>query len=123
MLFLTLKKYLLKYICLHQVDLIAYADEVAEQIGCRPDIFKLFLKDPVLGIRCLFGPCAPYQYRLMGPGCWDGAKKALEDIERNITLPSKAIDTKDSSNWKLCLGVAFAFVIVAVLMKLWLNGM
>jgi len=106
-----------------QVDLISYADEVAEQIGCRPDIFKLFLKDPVLGIRCLFGPCAPYQYRLMGPGCWDGAKKALEDIEKNIALPNKAKDTKDSSNWKLYLCIAFVFIIVAVLMKLWLNGM
>ena len=59
----------------------------------------------------------------MGPGCWDGAKKALEDIEKNIALPNKAKDTKDSSKWTLCLCIAFVFIIVAVLMKLWLNGM
>ena len=82
----------------------------------------MFLKDPGFGLLCLFGPCAPYQYRLMGPGCWDGAKKALEDIAENIVFPTRTrvVKNKDRSR-KLYLYITLFLVIVAILMKLWLN--
>ena len=37
----------------------------------------LLLTDWRLGIQCLFGACTPYQFRLRGPGKWEGAREAL----------------------------------------------
>eukprot|EP00794_Sanderia_malayensis_P014230 gene14231-15714_t len=72
-----------------QVDYMNYSDEIAEQIGCKPNLRKLFLTDPSLALLCFFGPCAPYQYRLDGPNTWSGAKKALQSINDNIIYPTK----------------------------------
>ena len=33
--------------------------------------------DPKLALTCYFGPCTPYQFRLQGPGTWDGAREAI----------------------------------------------
>jgi dimethylaniline monooxygenase (N-oxide forming) len=35
------------------------------------------LKDPKLAMECYFGPCTPYQFRLTGPGAWQGAREAI----------------------------------------------
>ncbi|VDL76771.1 unnamed protein product [Nippostrongylus brasiliensis] len=55
-----------------QVDYIAFLDELATMIGCRPRFFPLLLKDPALAVACAFGPCAPYVYRINGPHQWEG---------------------------------------------------
>ncbi|XP_045199208.2 flavin-containing monooxygenase 5-like [Mercenaria mercenaria] len=60
-----------------QVDFIPFMDELAEMIGCKPDLKQLLLRDPKLAAECYFGPCTPYQYRLMGPGAWQGARNAI----------------------------------------------
>ncbi|XP_034002287.1 dimethylaniline monooxygenase [N-oxide-forming] 5-like [Trematomus bernacchii] len=60
-----------------QVNFIPYLDFVAEQVGVRPNILWLMLKDPRLALQVLLGPCTPYQYRLSGPGQWDGARDAI----------------------------------------------
>jgi len=60
-----------------QVDYIPYLDFVAEQVGVRPNILWLMLKDPRLALQVFLGPCTPYQYRLSGPGQWDGARDAI----------------------------------------------
>ncbi|XP_053398441.1 flavin-containing monooxygenase 5-like [Mercenaria mercenaria] len=60
-----------------QVDFIPFMDELAEIIGCKPNFSKLLLGDPKLAIECYFGPCTPYQFRLMGPGVWKGAREAI----------------------------------------------
>ncbi|XP_048477071.1 dimethylaniline monooxygenase [N-oxide-forming] 3-like [Rhincodon typus] len=52
-------------------------DGLAEEIGARLNIKRLFLTDPCLAFRVFFGPCSPYQFRLTGPGKWDGAKAAI----------------------------------------------
>ena len=94
------------------------------QIGCRPDIFKLFLKDPIFGFHCLFGPCAPYQYRLMGPECWDGAKKALEDVPKNIVFPTRTrVVKKENDGRRAYLYILLFLTIVAILFKIFLNSM
>ncbi|XP_078263907.1 flavin-containing monooxygenase 5-like [Rhinoraja longicauda] len=51
-----------------QVDFIPYMDEIAEQIGVRPNIMQLLTSDPRLAFEVYFGPCSPYQFRLTGPG-------------------------------------------------------
>ena len=52
-------------------------DEIASEIGCKPNLRKLFVEDPKLAVQCLVGPCLPAQYRIHGPGTWKGAKDAL----------------------------------------------
>ncbi|XP_075843576.1 dimethylaniline monooxygenase [N-oxide-forming] 4-like [Microtus pennsylvanicus] len=59
------------------LDFITYLDEIAQCIGAKPNIPLLFLTDPRLAWEVYFGPCSPYQYRLMGPGKWDGARNAI----------------------------------------------
>ncbi|KFW76863.1 Dimethylaniline monooxygenase [N-oxide-forming] 5, partial [Phalacrocorax carbo] len=60
-----------------QVDYIPYMDELACQVGVKPNLLALFLTDPKLALEVLFGPCTPYQYRLRGPGKWPGAREAI----------------------------------------------
>ncbi|KAM6217616.1 LOW QUALITY PROTEIN: dimethylaniline monooxygenase [N-oxide-forming] 4 [Rhynchocyon petersi] len=60
-----------------KLNYIRYMDDLAQCVGTKPNIPLLFLKDPRLGWEVFFGPCTPYQYRLMGPGKWDGARHAI----------------------------------------------
>ncbi|NWR74645.1 FMO5 monooxygenase, partial [Centropus unirufus] len=60
-----------------QVDYIPYMDELACQIGVKPNLLNLFLTDPRLALEVFFGACTPYQYRLQGPGRWAGAREAI----------------------------------------------
>ncbi|XP_066479071.1 putative dimethylaniline monooxygenase [N-oxide-forming] 6 [Tiliqua scincoides] len=60
-----------------QTDYITYMDELASNIGIKPNIPLLFLTDPKLALQVYFGPCSPYQFRLSGPGKWDGARDAI----------------------------------------------
>ncbi|NXG69092.1 FMO3 monooxygenase, partial [Baryphthengus martii] len=60
-----------------QTDYITYMDELASAIGAKPNMLKLLLTDPRLALEVIFGPCTPYQYRLVGPGKWSGARKAI----------------------------------------------
>ncbi|XP_008942211.1 PREDICTED: dimethylaniline monooxygenase [N-oxide-forming] 3-like [Merops nubicus] len=60
-----------------QTDYITYMDELASPIGVKPNVLKLLLTDPRLALEIFFGPCTPYQYRLVGPGKWSGARKAI----------------------------------------------
>lgn len=60
-----------------KLDFISYMDELTQCIGAKPNIPLLFIKDPRLAWEVFFGPCTPYQYRLVGPGRWDGARNAI----------------------------------------------
>ncbi|XP_077188362.1 flavin-containing monooxygenase 3-like [Paroedura picta] len=60
-----------------QTDYILYMDELASMIGAKPNIPLLFLTDPKLAVQVYFGPCSPYQFRLTGPGKWEGARGAI----------------------------------------------
>ncbi|NXA34150.1 FMO3 monooxygenase, partial [Eudromia elegans] len=60
-----------------QLDYITYMDELATAMGVKPSLPKLLLTDPRLALEIFFGPCTPYQFRLMGPGKWSGARRAI----------------------------------------------
>lgn len=60
-----------------KLDYIPYMDDIAACLGTKPNVPFLFLTDPRLAWEVFFGPCTPYQYRLMGPGKWDGARNAI----------------------------------------------
>ncbi|KAL3856594.1 hypothetical protein ACJMK2_011329 [Sinanodonta woodiana] len=68
---------------------VEYMDELADMIGVKPDLWKLFFEDPKLAIRCIFGPCVPAQYRLMGPGSWNGAKSTIKGSVQRCLFPTR----------------------------------
>ncbi|NXU30970.1 FMO5 monooxygenase, partial [Thalassarche chlororhynchos] len=70
-----------------QVDYIPYMDELACQVGVKPNLLTLFLTDPKLALEVAFGPCTPYQYRLRGPGKWAGAREAILTQQQRIIKP------------------------------------
>lgn len=64
-------------------------DEIAKEIGVKPNLRELIFEDPMLAIRCLFGPCVPTQYRLKGPGKWEGARDAIQHTMSRSLAPMK----------------------------------
>ena len=64
-------------------------DSLAEQIGVRPNILWLLLKDVRLGLQVLLGPCTPYQFRLTGPGQWAGARETILTQWERVVQPFK----------------------------------
>ncbi|XP_075689423.1 flavin-containing monooxygenase 5-like [Rhinoderma darwinii] len=95
-----------------QVDYVNYMDEVAEEIGCKPNLKKLFLSDPKLAWEMFFGPCTPYQYRLSGPGQWKDARKAIvTQLERII----KPIKTRSMSKNDSHGSFRFVFKLLGIL--------
>ncbi|XP_060934417.1 flavin-containing monooxygenase 5-like [Limanda limanda] len=60
-----------------QVDFVDYMDDLAGEIGAYPSLLWLFFTDYPLFKRLLWGPVTSYQYRLMGPGKWEGARRAI----------------------------------------------
>lgn len=70
-----------------QVDFIGYTDELAEEIGCKPNLLKLAITDPKLFWYVFFGPSLPYQYRLYGPHAWEGARDAILNYNERVKAP------------------------------------
>ena len=78
-----------------QIYFIQYIDSVAEFIGCRPNLWKLFFNDFNLWYRVMFCAATPPQWRLDGPGKWAGAKKAIETVEENTWYPMQTRKSGD----------------------------
>ncbi|GLD50546.1 dimethylaniline monooxygenase [N-oxide-forming], partial [Lates japonicus] len=94
-----------------QVNYISYMDEIAELLGVQPNIPRMLLTDPRLGLNVMFGPCTPYQYRLRGPGKWAGARQAIltqwERVAQPMqTRPCDEPKPKRSFKWPLILSAA-----------------
>ena len=104
-----------------QVDYIPYSDELAELIGCKPSLWRLLIQDPVLALRCFFGPCTPPQYRLVGPGAWSGAKKAIEEVHNNVIYATKTrvIEQKEKDGWSFGVKILIFFIVVLSLLVKW----
>jgi dimethylaniline monooxygenase (N-oxide forming) len=102
-----------------QVDWIPFMDEIAEQVGCKPDLWKMLFRDPQLAISCFCGPCTPYQFRLQGPLPWKGARKAILTQWQRVEAPLKTRNVDDNADdsftwWKIILAV----IVLAILLKL-----
>ncbi|XP_061540437.1 flavin-containing monooxygenase 5-like isoform X1 [Phycodurus eques] len=94
-----------------QVDYANYMDEIAALVGVRPNILRLLLTDPRLGLDLLFGPVNPYQYRLRGPGKWAGARQAVLTMWDRVAQPMKTrpcdrARPKRSLKWPLVVSAA-----------------
>lgn len=91
-----------------QVDYIDYMDEISEMVGVRPRFLRTLLTDPPLGLKLLFGPCTPYQFRLRGPGKWAGARQAIFTQWERVAQPMQTRhcnepEPKRSCVWPLLL--------------------
>lgn len=75
-----------------QVDPIPFMDELAGDFGASPNFLKYFFTDISLLCHLFFGPHLPYQYRLNGPGSWDGARDAIIHVQDRILHPFKTTD-------------------------------
>uniref|UniRef100_A0AAR2ITE0 Flavin-containing monooxygenase n=1 Tax=Pygocentrus nattereri TaxID=42514 RepID=A0AAR2ITE0_PYGNA len=101
-----------------QVDYLPYMDELAMQVGVRPNLLWLFLTDPILGWRVMFGPTTPYQYRLHGPGRWERARQAIYTQWERVAQPMKtrSVPMQEShhSSLPLLLSMSAAALLSAV---------
>ncbi|XP_071666363.1 flavin-containing monooxygenase 5-like [Patagioenas fasciata] len=105
-----------------QVDYIPYMDELACQVGVKPNLLALFLTDPKLALEVAFGPCTPYQYRLRGPGRWAGAREAILTQHQRIIKPLQTRHVEEQASspavpiiFKLVGAVAILAIIFAYL--------
>ncbi|KAJ8303793.1 hypothetical protein KUTeg_018716 [Tegillarca granosa] len=71
-------------------------------VGCNPNLRQKLLTDPKLALKCIFGPCTPYQFRLTGPRNWNGAREAIMTQWDRTFYPLKTrplgFKTEKSSN-------------------------
>lgn len=72
-----------------QVDYIPYMDEIADQVGCSPNLLKILFTDPKLFWCCFSGPSLTYQYRLRGPHCWQGARASILSYKERVLAALK----------------------------------
>ncbi|XP_026709871.1 dimethylaniline monooxygenase [N-oxide-forming] 4-like isoform X1 [Athene cunicularia] len=97
-----------------KMSFISYTDEIASCAGVKPSMLRLLLTDPQLALAVFFGPCTPYQYRLMGRGKWSGAREAILTQWQRTLKPLRTRVMDDSSDgsdgwhwtWLLALPVA-----------------
>ncbi|XP_058396071.1 flavin-containing monooxygenase 2 isoform X2 [Diceros bicornis minor] len=82
-----------------QTNYIDYLDELASEIGVKPHFLSFLLKDPKLAMKLYFGPCNSYQYRLVGPGQWEGARHAILTQKQRILKPLKTRALQESANF------------------------
>ncbi|XP_015267303.1 PREDICTED: dimethylaniline monooxygenase [N-oxide-forming] 1-like [Gekko japonicus] len=97
-----------------KTDCLTYMDQVACSIGIKPSIPALLLSDPKLAMKIFFGPCSPYQYRLVGPGKWDGARDAIMNQWERTLKPIRTRVVEDSSSFIAYLLKALAFFAVFI---------
>jgi dimethylaniline monooxygenase (N-oxide forming) len=81
-----LKKFVPRERTTIMVDAIEYMDMVAEQVGCKPDLWRLWRSDIKLAAMCTFGPCIAAQYRLFGKGKNELARSIIENSCSHLDL-------------------------------------
>ncbi|XP_027647926.2 dimethylaniline monooxygenase [N-oxide-forming] 4 isoform X1 [Falco peregrinus] len=103
-----------------KMSFISYTDEIASCAGVKPNVLRLLLTDPRLALAVFFGPCSPYQYRLMGRGKWSGARDAiLTQWQRTLKpLRTRVVDDpSDSWHWMYLLALPVALTAGLLLSK------
>ncbi|XP_018525670.1 flavin-containing monooxygenase 5 [Lates calcarifer] len=122
----NMKSYLCPRQAALQVDYISYLDFMAKEVGVRPNLLILLLRDPVLWVKIFFGPCTPYQYRLTGPGQWAGARHAILTQWTRVAQPFRTREVPEPetrpsillSPWLLTFGGSVIMVVLLYKNKL-----
>ncbi|NWH73385.1 FMO1 monooxygenase, partial [Piaya cayana] len=99
-----------------KIDWLVYMDKIASFIGAKPSVLSLLLTDPQLVLTIFFGPCSPYQYRLQGPGRWEGARQAiLTQWDRTLKPTRTRVPARSSSLCPSLLTVMGFLLLLAAL--------
>lgn len=80
------------------MSFIGYVDKIAACAGVKPSVLRLLLTDPQLALAIFFGPCSPYQFRLVGRGRWSGARAAILSQWQRTLQPLRTRVLGDSSS-------------------------
>ncbi|XP_047443835.1 flavin-containing monooxygenase 5-like [Mugil cephalus] len=99
------KNYVVSKLTPLHVDFVEYMDDLAKDIGVRPNLLWLFFTDFPLFKRIMWGPVTAYQYRLQGPGKWEGARKAIfTQFDRMYQpLKTRKLDVQQDSSTGLLI--------------------
>ncbi|XP_055929743.1 flavin-containing monooxygenase 5-like [Argiope bruennichi] len=103
-----------------RVDYIPYMDDIANEIGCKPNLWKLFFTDFKLYKALAFGPSLPYQYRLEGPHKWDGAREAILTAYDRVRYPLSGEKDRKTKQ-ALSFGHYLKYFIIFFVMAFWLT--
>ena len=84
-----------------QVDWCDFMDQLAAEFGVKPNLWTFLFTDPVLWWHLLWGPLVPYQFRLVGPGRWDGARTAILTVKERVlqALATRPLRTAPASTY------------------------
>lgn len=82
-------------------------DELASLLGVKPKLLNLLLTDPKLAWEVYFGPCSAAQFRLTGPGKWEGARNTILTQRERIIKATKTRSLQSSTNTKVTLVPSF----------------
>ncbi|KAK5976602.1 Flavin-containing monooxygenase [Trichostrongylus colubriformis] len=99
-----------------QVDYIGYMDELAGLIGCKPSVFSIFKKDPILALQIYFGPCVPYEYRLQGPHPWEGARDAIMRVDERVFKATNSNPYKPNNGFYIPVVLASILVVLLLIL-------
>ncbi|XP_040216071.1 dimethylaniline monooxygenase [N-oxide-forming] 2-like isoform X1 [Rana temporaria] len=104
-----------------RTDYMTYIEDIASDIGVKPDILKLFLTDPVLAVKLVFGALNSYHFRLSGPAKWDGAREAILTQWDRIEKPLRTRVPKRNSKSPLTSFMLLFFCFVTLFAAVWLK--
>ncbi|XP_066304423.1 dimethylaniline monooxygenase [N-oxide-forming] 2-like [Branchiostoma lanceolatum] len=98
---------------------VVYRDDLAAEIGVKPNLLWLFLKDPLLAYMYYFGPAYPFHHRLVGPNRWKGAAAATKRAYYNtFSGVGTSFTPMDAGSVRLNTKMIFTCVIVGVMCAL-----
>ncbi|NXN80286.1 FMO1 monooxygenase, partial [Bombycilla garrulus] len=100
-----------------KTEWLVYLDTLASFIGAKPSVLRLLCTDPWLALTIFFGPCSPYQFRLGGPGRWEGARQAILTQWDRVLKPTRTrVPAGSSSSFPSLLPVmGFLLLLAAVI--------
>lgn len=103
-----------------QVEWIPYMDKLSSEIGAKPNMWKMVIKDPKLFLACFDRPCLPYQFRLQGPHAWSGARSAILEYEERIFAflnSNKKVISKNQEN--MSKEIYFMLILLGAIAIFW----
>ncbi|XP_039269932.2 flavin-containing monooxygenase 5-like isoform X1 [Styela clava] len=108
------KRYLDSHRHTIEVDGVSYMDSIATELSCKPDVLRLFVTDPLLAWKVLYGPFTCVQYRLTGPGKWKDARKIIMAHWDRMWFPLSGKEKRQSRPfWMNMLIIAFLICVIA----------
>ena len=109
-----------------QFQYLAVADNIAAELGNKPDWWHFLLQGDVkMALALLFGPAHPFHYRLCGPHKWGGARDATFNAYRETIYSTqhRRVWEEEEKNkrreWLQVLKPLWLFVLGLVVYLIW----